>query len=130
MVAPQLREAPADGLQRERVVAEQLLRLVQECLCALEALAVVTLRLGLPEPGDAVVGELDPEHLLLDGGLAGDREGSARRSVARRWVSLTPGTLSPSAPVAQGIERAPPEREVAGSIPARRTSFAPEPVSK
>ena len=33
------------------------------------------------------------------------------------------GTLAASAPVAQGIERAPPEREVAGSIPARRTLF-------
>jgi hypothetical protein len=56
-----------------------------------------------------------------------DREivnGSRRRSVAVRWLTFTLGTLSPSAPVAQGIERAPPERKVAGSIPARRMSSA------
>ena len=51
-------------------------------------------------------------------------KGSASRSVARRWVSFTPGTLSVSAPVAQGIERAPPEREVVGSIPTRRMSLS------
>jgi hypothetical protein len=54
---------------------------------------------------------------------------SASSSVPIRAETSTAGTyqrqgaarlpLSP-APVAQGIERAPPEREVAGSIPARR----------
>src|SRR5512133_866961 len=47
-------------------------------------------------------------------------KGSSRRSVAVRWLNLTPGRLRLPAPVAQGIERAPPERKVAGSIPARR----------
>src|SRR6201986_5133685 len=48
-------------------------------------------------------------------------DSAENRQVATR-PDLTPGgrlTLSP-APVAQGIERAPPEREVAGSIPAWR----------
>src|SRR6266542_3556083 len=42
---------------------------------------------------------------------AGPRRGDPDHAAAR---------LGPRAPVAQGIERAPPEREVAGSIPARR----------
>src|SRR5713101_3171805 len=37
-----------------------------------------------------------------------------------RAESSTADTLRIPAPVAQGIERAPPERKVAGSIPARR----------
>ena len=47
-------------------------RLVQERLGALDALAVVVLRLRLAEARDAVVLELDPEDVLLDAGLAGD----------------------------------------------------------
>jgi enamine deaminase RidA (YjgF/YER057c/UK114 family) len=35
------------------------------------------------------------------------------------------GYTTPHAPVAQGIERAPPERKVAGSIPARRIPPTP-----
>src|SRR5436189_5199931 len=45
---------------------------------------------------------------------------SASSSVAMRAVTSTGATLDALAPVAQGIERAPPERKVAGSIPARR----------
>src|SRR6266540_2459242 len=45
---------------------------------------------------------------------AGPRRGDPDHAAAR---------LGPRAPVAQGIERAPPEREVAGSIPARRITI-------
>jgi predicted ABC-type sugar transport system permease subunit len=38
-------------------------------------------------------------------------------------------TLALPAPVAQGIERAPPEREVAGSIPAGRTPSHASPAA-
>ncbi len=34
-----------------------------------------------------------------------------------------PGSVGPPAPVAQWIERLPPEQEVAGSNPAGRASF-------
>src|SRR5919198_5627076 len=47
---------------------------------------------------------------------------SASSSVAMRAETSTRATLDALAPVAQGIERAPPERKVAGSIPARRIS--------
>ena len=50
---------------------------------------------------------------------------SASRTDAPRGkpvLSLVAARLAFPAPVAQGIERAPPEREVAGSIPARRTA--------
>src|SRR5919109_3219750 len=42
------------------------------------------------------------------------------RSKSKAGPNATRGYTARSAPVAQGIERAPPEREVAGSIPARR----------
>src|SRR5262245_61344497 len=45
---------------------------------------------------------------------------SASSSVAMRAVASIGARLDALAPVAQGIERAPPERKVAGSIPARR----------
>src|SRR5881394_3867839 len=47
---------------------------------------------------------------------------SASSSVAMRAETSIGATLNSLAPVAQGIERAPPERKVAGSIPARRIS--------
>src|SRR5215212_10506405 len=50
----------------------------------------------------------------------GRRETSCCRRPSS-WPDRRRATLDRSAPVAQGIERAPPEREVAGSIPARRT---------
>src|SRR3954453_17465904 len=45
---------------------------------------------------------------------------SASSRLAIRAVASIGARLDASAPVAQGIERAPPERKVAGSIPARR----------
>src|SRR2546423_13835586 len=45
---------------------------------------------------------------------------SASSRVAIRAVASIEARLDALAPVAQGIERAPPERKVAGSIPARR----------
>jgi hypothetical protein len=50
-----------------------------------------------------------------------ERLGETQRDDAGR--DLHGGTLRTPAPVAQGIERAPPEREVAGSIPAGRKSL-------
>src|SRR2546427_8621665 len=47
---------------------------------------------------------------------------SASSSFAILAVTSIGATLDALAPVAQGIERAPPERKVAGSIPARRIS--------
>src|SRR5947209_9884038 len=53
---------------------------------------------------------------------------SASRSVTTRAETSTGVHYAPPAPVAQGIERAPPEREVAGSIPAgRMTLGSPSP---
>ena len=119
-----------DGLERERIVAEELRRP----------------RRGTPRrprrsrrSGAAAAPRRSPRRRRARARPRGrasstvvSREivnGSASWSVARRWVSFTPGTLSPSAPVAQGIERAPPEREVVGSIPTRRIAARLRPVA-
>src|SRR5207302_1564042 len=49
------------------------------------------------------------------------------RSVTARDVSSTRATLVTPAPVAQGIERSPPERKAAGSIPAGRITIQAKP---
>ncbi len=74
VLAGDLGQAVPDRLEGEGIVAEEGSRLVQERLGALDGLAVVVLRLGLAEARDAVVLDLDPEHVLLDAGRAGDRE--------------------------------------------------------
>ena len=88
----------------------------------LRRLVVALDRRRLAEARDAVVADLDLDHV-------GRRPASPRAIVKRLGqlegddpgAQLHAGTLDAShAPVAQGIERAPPEREVAGSIPARR----------
>ena len=63
-LARELREPALDRLERERVVAEQLRRLVEERLGTPDALAVVLLGLGLAEAARAVVSDLDPEDVL------------------------------------------------------------------
>ena len=53
------------------------------------------------------------------------RSRTSRRAAGRRsgQSTSTGYTTQPPAPVAQGIERSPPERKVAGSIPAGRTEL-------
>ena len=85
-----------------------------------DALPVVLLRRGLPVADDAVVLDLDEHRVHGLVGRAGDRERLAQRERHRPVGQLHGGYTKPPAPVAQGIERAPPERKVAGSIPARR----------
>ena len=63
----------------------------------------------LGQPGDHPAFQAEPVRL--------HEQGPTREQVAVQAASLG---VVPHAPVAQGIERAPPEREVAGSIPARR----------
>ena len=126
-------------VQGERVVAEVARDALDERERRLGRLVVALDRRRLAEPGDALVPDLDLDDLggvlrpARDrerlGELEGDDPGGqlhARTSLE----GLTPqvsdtgpspaATLAFPAPVAQGIERAPPEREVAGSIPARR----------
>ena len=67
-----LGEPAADRVEREGVVAEQLLGVVEERRGGLDGLAVVRLRRRLAEPGAPLVADLDPEHLLLGAGLARD----------------------------------------------------------
>ena len=52
-------------------------------------------------------------------GLFGNRDGARPRSLQRGMLR------SCEAPVAQGIERSPPERKVVGSIPTGRTPALP-----
>ena len=113
-------EPGADLLERERVVAEQRLDLVEERRCRGRRLAVALDRRGLAEPGHAAVRELDVDDVRRVRRLARDHEGLAQ--LERRDPGREPhvSRLCGLAPVAQGIERAPPERKVAGSIPARR----------
>ena len=58
--------------------------------------------------------------LLLERRLPRARATNAEAGCGERDTAHPAARLGPRAPVAQGIERAPPEREVAGSIPARR----------
>src|SRR5947199_4495433 len=89
---------------------------------ALGGLAVVVDRRGLAEPGHGSVTQLDLCNMLRLRRPARDHEGLGEVERDDPGAQLHRGyTSRPHAPVAQWIERAPPERKVAGSIPARRT---------
>src|SRR5882672_10712583 len=115
------RKSLLDRFERKGVVAEQLAVLLDVCKRGLRALSVVVDRGRLAEARDLAVTYLHEDDL---GGVARlPRDDERLRELQRR----RPGThfhrryTNRPAPVAQGIERAPPERKVAGSIPARRT---------
>src|SRR5581483_4588198 len=107
-----------DLLERERIVPDR---------------GRVLLDLGkrrsrrLAEAGDTRMAQLDDQRLRRVGRSAGDDERLRELELDDPGGDLHEGRgythLVVPAPVAQGIERAPPEREVAGSIPAGRTSY-------
>src|SRR5512133_2642425 len=89
---------------------------------ALGRLAVVVDGRGLTESRHVTVTDLDLCDVLRVGRTARDDERLGELQRDDSGAQLHRGyTSRPYAPVAQGIERAPPERKVAGSIPARRT---------
>ena len=72
--------------------------------------------------------QLDLDDVVLVARLARDHERLGELQRRDPGGHLHRGYTRRPAPVAQGIERAPPERKVAGSIPARRMLF-PSPAS-
>src|SRR5882672_7430878 len=116
------RKSLLDRFERKGVLAQQLAVLLDVCKRGLRGLSVVVDRGRLAEAGDLAVTYLH-EHDL--GGVARlPRDDERLRELQRRrpGTHFHRGYTNRPAPVAQGIERAPPERKVAGSIPARRTS--------
>ena len=111
-----------DCLERKRVVAEQAGVFLHVCERGLGALSVTVDRSRLTEARDPAVLHFHEDDLRDVARLA--RDDKRLRKLQRRDPGghLHPGYTRRPAPVAQGIERAPPERKVAGSIPARRTS--------
>src|SRR5262249_32493742 len=77
-------------------------------------------RRSLPESGDSVVANLDVHDLRLVLRAARDRERLREPKRDDPGADFHAGYTSDPAPVAQGIERSPPERKAAGSIPAGR----------
>ena len=117
------RKPREDVLERERVVAERVGVLLDVRERRLRRLAVARDRRRLAEAGHAGVPQLDDERLGRVARLARDDErlGELERHDPRRDLHRAARLhWLPRAPVAQGIERAPPEREVGGSIPAGR----------
>src|SRR5882672_4780031 len=116
------RKSLLDRFERKGVLAQQLAVLLDVCKRGLRGLSVVVDRGRLAEAGDLAVTYLH-EHDL--GGVARlPRDDERLRELQRRrpGTHFHRGYTNRPAPVAQGIERAPPERKVAGSIPARRIS--------
>ena len=95
VLAGPLLQPLADRLQREGVVAEQLLGVLQErerCSCGF----VVALdRVRLAVPRDTVVPDLDDDHLRLVGGAARDDEGLRHPQRRRPGLELHADTLKP-----------------------------------
>ena len=115
------REPLEDLIQREGIVAE-LVRVRFEIRKGGRGVLVVTLdRRRLPHPDHASWRDLDLDDLHLGLRPPCDREGLLELEADDPGAQMHADTLGAlHAPVAQGIERAPPEREVAGSIPAGR----------
>ena len=115
-----VRQSPHHLFERERVVAEVGRNGLHVGQRRRRGLVVTVDRRRLPEAGHPVVADLDLDHVCRVLRPARDREGFGQLERDDPGADFHAGTLRRSAPVAQGIERAPPEREVAGSIPARR----------
>src|SRR5581483_97549 len=115
-----------DLLERERIVPDRGRVLLDLGKRRSRGLAVPLDRRRLAEAGDARMAQLDDQRLRRVGRSAGDDERLRELELDDPGGDLHEGRgythLVVPAPVAQGIERAPPEREVAGSIPAGRTS--------
>ena len=110
-----------DRVEGKRVVSKQVGVLLHVGERGLGALSVALDRSCLAETRDLPVPHLHEDDLRCVARLARDDEGLGKLQRRGPGGHLHPGYTSRPAPVAQGIERAPPERKVAGSIPARRT---------
>ena len=116
------RQPVEDLVERERIVAERVRVRLEVRERGLGRLVVAVDRRRLAEAARVAVPELDLDDLGLVLRLARDRErlGETQRRRRGRSASTRARLMRSPAPVAQGIERAPPEREVVGSIPAGR----------
>src|SRR6266550_4033360 len=115
------RKSMLNRIERKRFVSEQVGVLLHVGECGLGTLSVALDRSCLAETRDLPVPHLHEDDFRPVARLTRDDEGLGKLQRRGPGGHLHPGYTSRPAPVAQGIERAPPERKVAGSIPARRT---------